>query len=554
MKLVKFSLFNLLSCILSLSCPVKSEGSENISSGSLFLLSCFLYLFSFLLVLVSCGSSAFAQVYLPPYDLVYEDLLYLQLDGLLSGLDLNQTPVVSDQLIAAARRDLRSDKLTSTRKFILNRIRNSYVYGDTGSSPGILNRLLEKVFVNQTTEPKFLIGLRTDLEANNEPGKIYPQLRTFGAAILPYGISVVNVMTLDPYATDQPDSRAGNPNYIGKEWHGLSGYTEQAYFLWQTKFSRLTFGRSYILTGPGRNGNLMFSGAARPMDQLRIEFFLKYFSFQSVFAQLDQMDGANRYLNSHRLTLFINGFRFSLTETLLYGGKDKQLELTFLNPFLFYHGEQLNGPNLLGNTLGSLEITYVGSRWRVYTELLIDDIQLDKQEPGDLEPNEIGVLAGFDLADPFGVEGLYLGLEYTALTNRTYKTANPYEWYLHRNVPIGYTEGSDLDCWDLLIKKYLKNWQLIGSIDYLRCGEGEMDQPWDQPWMNYTVAQGYDEPFPTGVVEKTTDLSLEIRWLPSYNYYGFFKVNYQSIQNFDHTTKNKQNLILTLGLHCNFQE
>jgi len=80
-----------------------------------------------------------------------------------------------------------------------------------------------------------------------------------------------------------------------------------------------------------------------------------------------------------------------------------------------------------------------------------------------------------------------------------------------------------------------------------------MDQPWDQPWMNYTVEQGYSEPFPTSVVEKTADISLEIRWLPSYNYYGFFKVNYQSIQNFDHTNQNRQNLILTLGLHCNFE-
>jgi len=520
MKSIKFSLFNLLSCLL--------------------------FLFSFLLVLASCGFSAFAQVYLPPYESVYEDLLYLQLDGLLSGIDLNQAPVVSNQLIAAARQDLRSANLTSTQRLILNRIRNAYVYGDTVSSPGILNRLLEKVFVNQTTEPKLLIGLRTDLEANNDPGKLYPQLRTFGAAILPYGISVVNVMTIDPYATI-------NPNYIGKEWRGLSGYTEQAYFLWQTKYSRLTFGRSYLLTGPGRNSNLMFSGAARPMDQVRLEFFQKYFSFQSVFAQLDQMNGANRYLNSHRLTLFLKGFQFSLTETLLYGGKNKQLELAYLNPFLFYHGEQMNGPNLLGNTLGSLEITYVGHRWQVYTELLIDDIQLDQQEPGDLEPNEIGVVAGFDLADPFGVEGVHLGLEYTALTNRTYKTATPYEWYLHRNVPIGYAGGSDLDRWNLLVKKYLKSWQLIGSVDYLRRGEGDMDQPWDQPWMNYTVEQGYSEPFPTGVVEKTADLGLEIRWLPSYNYYGFIKINYQSIQNFDHISQNKQNLILTLGLHWNIR-
>ena len=492
--------------------------------------------------------NAYAQVYISPYDIVNSDLRYLQVSGLLSGLDLNQLPVLSNELISIVRKDLSDPSLNSTRRNLLHQTRLAYIYGDTTEDKGVLNRLISRVFVNRVREPQFYIGGRVDITADNDPAKLYPGLQTFAAAVLPYGLSVVNVMTNDPHAAE-------TPNYIGKEWRGISGYTEQAYLLWQTRFSRITFGRAYIVNGPGRNANLLFSGAARPMDQIRLEFFNKHFNFQSVAAQLDPIGGADRYLNSHRLTLYLKQWQFSITEAILYGGVGQRLEFAYLNPFIFYHGEQMNGPGLNGNTLGTVEISYSGNQWLAYTEILIDDVQLDNEVKGDLEPNELGLVAGIDLADPLNIEGLYLGLEYMALTNRTYKTVNPVEWYTHRNVPIGYAKGSDLDVWDLEISKYLNKWQAILDLQYMRQGEGVMSKPWDSPWMDSTVTMdtGYEEPFPTGVAEKTLDLGLELRWRPSYQRYAFLRVNYQTIRNVAHTDAEEQKFILTLGMHWDFR-
>lgn len=506
-----------------------------------------------ILCLASCVLCLKAQIYLSPYEPVYEDLRYLQTGGLLPRIDLNQIPVIQGELVEAIGADLKLGAYSSTQCGLMNRIRTSYAIGHTVQSVGLLNRLLERILINRVKEPQFYVGMRTDLTAVSDPGRLYPELKTFGAVLLPYGISVVNVMAIDPYVADPPESRACKPDYIGHKWRGFSGYTEQAYFLWQTKYSRLTLGRSYAITGPGRNGHLMFSGAARPLDQIRLEYFNKRFSFQTLMAQLDIMADANRYLVSHRFTFFLKRWQISLTETILYGKSGQGIEWAYLNPFLFYHGEQLNGPGLGGNTLGSLELTYTGNRWSAYTEILIDDVQIDKAAPSDLEPNEIGVVAGFDLADPFSVEGLYVCVEYTALTNRTYKTASPYEFYLHRNVPLGYPLGSDLDRWDLIVKKYLCNWQAIIRFDYLRRGSGEMNVPWDMPWMNCTLEEGYNEPFPTGIVEKTADLGLEIRWLPWYNRYVILKINLQDIHNVAHTRNNERNVIVTLGLHWNLK-
>jgi len=514
-----------------------------------FLLSPFYFhLFTFTFLLSTFYLNAYAQVYISPYDIVNADLRYLQVSGLLNTLDISQLPLLTDEVLTGVRKDIANSNLTNQQRQLLKRIRLSYSYGDTTESINLLNRLIKKILVNQVQEPQFYVGSRFDIDANNDPGKLYPTLRSFGAVLLPYGLSVVNVMTSDPHAAD-------NPNYIGKEWHGISGYTEQAYLLWQTRFTRLTLGRSYIVNGPGRSARLLFSEATRPMDNIRLEFFSRHFSFQSVAAQLDPIGSADRYLNSHRLTLYLKRWQFSVTETILYGGVGQRLEFAYLNPFIFYHGEQMNGPGLAGNTLGTLEISYHGDQWRAYTELLIDDIQLDHEVKGDLEPNELGLVTGFDLADPLNIEGLYLGLEYTALTNRTYKTVNPVEWYTHRNVPIGYSGGSDLDVWDLEISKYLDKWQAILDFQYLRQGEGDMNRAWDSPWMDSTVTMqtGYHEPFPTGVVEKTLDLGLELRWRPSYQRYAFLRINYRNIQNVAHSDAEERKLILTLGLHWDFR-
>lgn len=64
-------------------------------------------------------------------------------------------------------------------------------------------------------------------------------------------------------------------------------------------------------------------------------------------------------------------------------------------------------------------------------EFLIDDYQIDNKVPTDLEPNELGIITGLDIADPLGFEGTTLTAEYTRITNRTYKPYNITEWMLH---------------------------------------------------------------------------------------------------------------------------
>jgi hypothetical protein len=50
--------------------------------------------------------------------------------------------------------------------------------------------------------------------------------------------------------------------------------------------------------------------------------------------------------------------------------------------------------------------------------------------------------------------------------------------------------------------------------EYCRSGEGGVTAVFDTSYLSYTVEEGYSEPFPTGTVERTNTIGLEISALP----------------------------------------
>ena len=355
---------------------------------------------------------------------------------------------------------------------------------------------------------------------------------------LNHNLVIVSEMRLN-YAS-QNDSL-----YIGKEWRSISGYTNQSFLLWHPKpLSKgnlhIQAGRFYSQLGSGRHSQLLLGANARPMDQLSLSFghpisknLSARFFFQT--SALDKIGRDKRFISLHRLELLGNKWYVALSEALTYTRNSQGIDLVYLNPFIFYHLEQLNGPDLSGNTIGTFEIGYKWNTSNIYAELLIDDVQFDNEVKGDLEPNEVGGLLGYEYAG----DKYYLSIEGVALTNRTYKTPNPSEWYLHRNQPIGYELGSDVGRINLLTRYYVKqNWHLDTQIDMIWQGEGDLTHPWDTPWddQSVTMETGYSEPFPTGVVEQSTILSAEImrhwtreRWIS-------LGISYEKVKNVNHVS------------------
>ncbi len=363
-----------------------------------------------------------------------------------------------------------------------------------------------------------------------------------------------------------------DPLYPGKRWRGFAGYTEQAYLRFQL-FDRATssyklgctIGRDFLNWGSGKTGRLLFSDHAQPFDQLSVNFQYKGLRFYMIAAQLEKWNlsdslvkkyntrRANRYLSAHGITISIRDKLFiGVTEALLYGGPDAPWELKYHNPMLYYHGELLNGGGTDGNGFLYLDVDYFPLRhWELYGEFLVDDYQLEKKIPIDLEPNEFGIIVGAQHGAVLGIPGSLIGLEYVRIANRTYNSWQEWEKFVHFNRPIGYALGNNFDRWHFSASQWLwPGWQIGVQWDRIRQGTGSVLSRWDTPWLKYTVAQGYHEPFPYGIVEVSSRLTLLFRYHPSSYALLEGRVGYSSIDNAEHQRgKSQQGWDATIKLH-----
>jgi hypothetical protein len=336
-------------------------------------------------------------------------------------------------------------------------------------------------------------------------------------------IAFFNALAVDP--TVSSDSM-----YVGKKWRGMSVFTEQAAAVLALDHVGIKLGRDFLQWGAGRYGTLFFSDVSRPMDQIQLNVHYGSFRYSYVTAALDSwkaqmgiadtlgLNRIHRYVSAHRLEarLLNNRLQCAITEAVVYGGARRPADWRYLNPFLPYYAELVNDADA-ANMLGSVDaIAWPANGLEMYGSLLIDDVQVEKTGPGDLEPNEIGWIIGGRIGDPILISSTSLFWEYAKVTNRTYKTPTPWETFIHRNVPLGHPLGNDFDRLEIGISKWITgSFKAELTWSETRKGEGSLFTPFDEPWLACTVEQGYKEPFPTGVVEKRNEIGLSIQLVPS---------------------------------------
>jgi hypothetical protein len=367
----------------------------------------------------------------------------------------------------------------------------------------------------KTELPQAGVRIRNDVDgASEEPAKNRVAFRSRLNVPIGRNASLISGMAFDQALLD-------DPLYTGKKWRGLGFVTEQACLAFEGGPVLFRFGRDYLSWGAGRSGSLLFSGAGRPMDLAAGRIAVGPFHYDFVHASLDSRSLSigvrdslgtgtiRRYVSSHRLSarLLRNRMQCALTEAILYGGLNRPVEWKYRNPFVVYHAESANDQDV-ANSFGMADVTvWPADGLEMHGSLLIDDVQVEKTGPGDLEPDEIGWLAGVRIGSPVLSSATTLSFEYVRVTNRTYKTPNPRETFIHRGVPLGHPLGNDFDRLDIGISRWI-----TGSIrveltwSQTRKGEGSLYTPFDEPWLAYTVEQGYHESFPTGVVEKRDEL------------------------------------------------
>lgn len=340
---------------------------------------------------------------------------------------------------------------------------------------------------------------------------------------------------------DLDEKKAENPNYTGKKWRGLAGGVE-------TAFVNFSFSKGYLRAGRfssfwGIRKSLILS----PSNQLDgLEYNLKWgrLSLSYRLAQLDSYRSFDnnlirRYLAAHRLDLFLaKNLRIGFFESVIFAGEGRTIDFNYLNPLLFFHSEQLN-ENIDDNTLLGFDASYIyRNKIYLYSQLLVDDFQIENKSSGDNEPNQYALRLGSKI---IGIDNkIDLELVYTRVTNWTFNQPYGYNRYLFNDQPIGDVLGNDYDQLSLETKYWHKPKLSLGLLlDYLRRGEGRIDDLWEPVWISI---EDYSEPFPTGTVEKNLTAAFLAEGFVFDHFYFKLKAGLSKIENFSHIENNNEKI------------
>ena len=486
---------------------------------------------------------------LPTYHWAYDIIEELQLNGLLAPLDLTERPITRGQIALAIidEETIGGGKNQRLMDLLLREFQSEIEILEPSASERIkeaIENVISPAGLSEQYPLKGDVGIRLQGDwyaAQNQDSE------TDGIALAQAGVQFRP--NIAAHGRLRLDSRLpDDPTYEGKEWRGLAGYAEAGYLRIDGRVFDIFLGRDRFTVGSGKQTHLLLSDAALPLDAVGFSASLKHFRYSFLTAQLDTMmhggysdEVLKRYLALHRIRIKPHPrLSIGLSEAVLYGGPNRTFELQFINPFLYWHGEVLNRKGT-GNIFVMLDLDwYPRNGMEFYGEFLIDDLQIEKETSKDLEPSEIGWLVGSRFSDLPMIPNAVLSLEYMGVTNRTYNSMNPYEKYLHWGQPLGCEFGNDFDRMMVSTSQWIKPYlQCTMTASYSRKGEGSIAAPFDTTYLQYTVDEGYDEPFPTGVVQKETTLSLELFSILNYWAWVRFETGMTWISNAGHVSGEK---------------
>ncbi len=311
-----------------------------------------------------------------------------------------------------------------------------------------------------------------------------------------------------------------DPDYYGIRWERIAGKADQVFLRWSGGDFFVQIGRDYFRTGLGMalSGEKPFeriTAGFKLGERLRLIWFIgqldeyvRYIVDSLGNVEYDEYGMSkkeiyNRYLAGHRASLSWRHFQAGFTELMLYGGVGRKIEFYYMLPLYAFHGEQLNH-RWNDNTLWSLDVKLLFPPFRFRAEGILDDFQIEHEVPGDREPPLYGFAAQIDLAAMSRPIFLTLSSRYEQVQNRVFNQNLPWNRYLYENKPIGAEYGNDYDQVSVNCRAFGKFFGGDLSLYHRRKGEGRIDDPWLEPWLD---DPNWSEPFPSGVIEKASGVN-----------------------------------------------
>ncbi len=293
-----------------------------------------------------------------------------------------------------------------------------------------------------------------------------------------------------------------DPWYLGKKDRAIAGRNAEAYVSGQWRYGEVFFGSLDRNWGPAPLEGLLHSPAPYSYAHFGIALGTSRVRLEGVLTQLDDAaDSAvvHRYLVTHRLIVRpSSSTSLALWEGSLLAGTDRALEPWYANiltlGLLAQYDEGTSANSLLG-----MDVQSRIGRVRVFGSLLIDDLQVDDDTPGDAEPPSYGLTIGAQA----GLSGIAWTAFYTRVSNLAYRTPTAAETWMRRNVGLA-RNYADYDQLSLRGSLLVGPGLLVApEATFLRQGEGDFRLP-------FPPVTTYDSTptFLAGTAERTLRLAV----------------------------------------------
>jgi hypothetical protein len=298
-----------------------------------------------------------------------------------------------------------------------------------------------------------------------------------------------------------------DPDYYGKKDRVIAGRFAEAYGSAQWRYGEVFFGSLDRNWGPPSTEGLLVSPSPYSYDQLDFKIGTEGIYLEGILTQLDDIADTSgtantRHFVAHRLVIRPPGnTTFALWEGTITAGVGRELEPWYANIFTLGIVQQYDQGSQANNLLG-FDVTTRVKRTQLFASVLLDDIQVDKSNASDKEPPSYG----FTVGAQGGIARIGWTAFYTQVANLTYRTPNPAEAVMRRNVGLG-RNFSDYDQLTLRGSVIAGASVLIEpEITLLRQGQGDFRLPYP------SVAQFDSTPtLFAGTVTRTVRLAARAR-------------------------------------------
>lgn len=255
---------------------------------------------------------------------------------------------------------------------------------------------------------------------------------------------------------------------------GYLSYTPSKYFNFQ-----LGQGKNFI--GEGHR-SLFLSDNASPHFYFKINTTIWKLKYTNTWMALKDVRSdvlnenrsyKNKYMATHYLSYNVTKrLNIGLFESVIWDNAGDGVNVSYLNPIIFYQAIQFSLGSRSGNALIGLSAKYkITDKINVYGQFIIDEFSSGDVFSGDGSwKNKTGYQVGIKYYDAFGLKNLYLQTEYNRVRPYTYSHNTIVLNYGHNNQSMAHPYGANFS--ELLLIGHYQKGRIFGDVKFIVAKRG----------------------------------------------------------------------------------